>query len=218
MASNNNQNTDNSSVKDNNNGPLSNLTSSLLEVGNGAIMNATAILASSVPDVTNNTYTDDANNVSLSNGSADLSSPTQVPENFNPDIDHSLVAIVLLSLLFFVIVLVGIIGNALVIFVVLTDRKMRQSVTNLLILNLAVADLVIMMLGVPEIVQFMLDRGWLLGSLPCRLDRFLLVVCLYSSVLSLVSVCFERLVNLVFPHSVIYSLLRKVLGLEASTD
>ena len=83
-------------------------------------------------------------------------------------------------------------GNALVVFVVLTDRKMRQSVTNLLILNLAVADLVIMLLGVPEIVQFMLDKGWLLGPVACKVNRFLLVVCLYVSVLSLVSVCVER--------------------------
>ena len=103
-----------------------------------------------------------------------------------------MVALVLLSLLFFVIALAGIVGNALVIFVVLTDRKMRQSVTNVLILNVAVADLVIMVLGVPEVVQFMLDDGWLLGPLPCRLDRFHMVVCLYSSVLSLVSVCIER--------------------------
>lgn len=199
MAANSNHNNDSDSNSNDNNSPLSSLTSDLLEAANGAIMNATAILAGNLPGVTTNTNdtdTDDhATNVSLSNSSSsssDLSSSTQIPQDLSPDVDHSLVAIIFLSLLFFVIVLVGIIGNALVIFVVLTDRKMRQSVTNLLILNLAVADLVIMALGVPEIVQFMLDRGWLLGSLPCRLDRFLLVVCLYSSVLSLVSVCFER--------------------------
>lgn len=201
MAANGNHNNDSDSNSNDNNSPLSSLTSDLLEAANGAIMNATAILAGNLPGVTTNTNdtdTDDhATNVSLSNSSSsssssDLSSSTQIPQDLSPDVDHSLVAIIFLSLLFFVIVLVGIIGNALVIFVVLTDRKMRQSVTNLLILNLAVADLVIMALGVPEIVQFMLDRGWLLGSLPCRLDRFLLVVCLYSSVLSLVSVCFER--------------------------
>ena len=199
MAANSNHNNDSDSNSNDNNSPLSSLTSDLLEAANGAIMNATAILAGNLPGVTTNTNdtdTDDhATNVSLSNSSSsssDLSSSTQIPQDLSPNVDHSLVAIIFLSLLFFVIVLVGIIGNALVIFVVLTDRKMRQSVTNLLILNLAVADLVIMALGVPEIVQFMLDRGWLLGSLPCRLDRFLLVVCLYSSVLSLVSVCFER--------------------------
>ncbi|KAL8570768.1 hypothetical protein ACOMHN_006918 [Nucella lapillus] len=113
------------------------------------------------------------------------------PNNPTPDHHHTLLTISLLSLLFFVIVLVGIIGNALVIFVILTDRKMRQSVTNLLILNLAVADLVMMVLGVPEIVQFVLDRGWVIGIVFCRLDRFLLVVCLYVSVMSLVSVCIE---------------------------
>jgi hypothetical protein len=108
------------------------------------------------------------------------------------ELHHETYTIVLLSLLFFVIVLVGILGNALVIIVVLTDRKMRQSVTNLLILNLALADLVIMMLGVPEITMVMINRGYLLGPVACRLTRFLLVVCVYASVMSLVSVCFER--------------------------
>ena len=104
----------------------------------------------------------------------------------------SVTYISLFSTLFCIVGLVGMTGNALVVYIVLKDKKMRKSVTNLLILNLAVADSLLMVFGVPEIVQFMLDRGWLLGSLPCRLDRFLLVVCLYSSVLSLVSVCFER--------------------------
>ena len=101
-------------------------------------------------------------------------------------------AIVLLSLLFIVIGLVGLLGNCLVIIVILLDRKMRQSVTNIFIMNLAVADLLIMLFGVPEILQFMLNRGWLLGPALCKLNRYILVVALYVSILSLVSVCIER--------------------------
>lgn len=100
--------------------------------------------------------------------------------------------IVLLSLLFIVIGTVGLIGNSLVIIVILFDRKMRQSVTNIFIMNLATADFIIMFVGIPEIVQFMVNRGWLLGPTLCRINRFTLVVCLYVSILSLVSVCIER--------------------------
>lgn len=100
--------------------------------------------------------------------------------------------VVILSVLFFVVGFVGILGNSLVIIVILIDRKMRNSVTNLFIMNLAVADLLIMLFGIPEIVQFMLNRGWLLGAILCKLDRFILVLSLYVSVLSLVSVCIER--------------------------
>lgn len=104
----------------------------------------------------------------------------------------SLPSIVVLSLLFFTIVIVGIVGNCLVVTVILTDVKMRQSVTNLLIINLALADLIIMLLGVPEIVMFMINRGWLLGDAACHVNRFIMVVALYSSVISLVVLCIER--------------------------
>jgi len=100
--------------------------------------------------------------------------------------------IVLLSMLFIVIGTLGLIGNSLVIIVILFDRKMRQSVTNIFIMNLATADFIIMLIGVPEIVQFMVNKGWLLGPVLCRINRFILVVCLYVSILSLVSVCVER--------------------------
>lgn len=100
--------------------------------------------------------------------------------------------IVILSLLFSVIGAVGIVGNMLVALSILTDRRMKKSPTNLFILNIALADEIIMIFGVPEIVQFMLNRGWLLGSVICRVDRYLLVTGLYVSVATLIAVCVER--------------------------
>lgn len=109
-----------------------------------------------------------------------------------PPYPASVEIVVLLSLLFIVIGIVGLLGNSLVIVVILLDRKMRQSVTNIFIMNLAIADFLIMVLGVPEIIQFMLNRGWLLGDALCKINRFILVVSLYVSILSLVCVCIER--------------------------
>lgn len=100
--------------------------------------------------------------------------------------------IVLMSMLFCVIGIVGLIGNGLVIIVILLDGKMRHSVTNIFIMNLATADFIIMAIGLPEIVQFMMNRGWLLGEALCKINRFVLVVSLYVSILTLVSVCIER--------------------------
>lgn len=100
--------------------------------------------------------------------------------------------IIMLSSLFFIIGTVGIIGNFLVIYVVLSDKRMRSSVTNLLIMNLAISDFVIMVVCVPDIVQFIMDSGWQLGTNLCRILRFLQVSSLYTSVMTLVSVCIER--------------------------
>ncbi|KAK3607914.1 hypothetical protein CHS0354_036740 [Potamilus streckersoni] len=117
--------------------------------------------------------------------------------NSNPPANQEIV--IILSILFFFIGAVGLLGNFLVIIVVLLDRKMRQSVTNIFIMNLAVADFFIMLFGIPEIVQFMMNRGWLLGTVVCKINRFVLVVALYVSILSLVSVCIERFVAIVYP-------------------
>ena len=100
--------------------------------------------------------------------------------------------VVLLSLLFIVICSVGLLGNSLVVIVILLDRKMRKSVTNIFIMNLAIADLLIMLFGVPDIVQFMMNRGWLIGEVFCKINRYVLVCSLYVSILSLVCVCTER--------------------------
>lgn len=100
--------------------------------------------------------------------------------------------VIALSLLFCTIETVGIVGNLLVIVVVMADRKMRRSPTNMFIMNLAVADFLIMVCGVPEIVQFVLNRGWLMGLTLCRLERFTLVCCLYASIMTLMAVCVER--------------------------
>ncbi|KAK6180249.1 hypothetical protein SNE40_012438 [Patella caerulea] len=125
-------------------------------------------------------------------------------------------AIIGLSILFSAIVLVGIVGNGLVIFVILADRKMRQSVTNIFIMNLAIADFFIMAFGIPELVQFIMNRGWILGGGLCKFNRFTLVVSLYASVMSLVSVCVERFVAIVFPIKAhILCTRKKIIGVVA---
>ena len=100
--------------------------------------------------------------------------------------------VIYLSILFFVIGLVGIFGNLLVIFAVICNKKMRSSMTNLLITNLAFADLLIMVLGVPEIFQFIMNKGWTFDGVFCRANRYVLVSALYGSVLTLISLCVER--------------------------
>ncbi len=106
--------------------------------------------------------------------------------------NSSVVALIGISLLFCSIGIVGIAGNSMIIFIIGLDKKMRRSVTNLFIMNLALSDLLIMLFGVPETVQFILNRGWLLGEVTCRVERYVLVVSLYSSVVTAVAVCVER--------------------------
>ena len=96
------------------------------------------------------------------------------------------------SALFFIIGVVGILGNCIVVYIVFSDSNMRVSMTNMLIVNLAVADLLILVFGIPEIVMFMINEGWLLGDEWCRIQRSVLVVSLYASVMTLLALCVER--------------------------
>ena len=96
------------------------------------------------------------------------------------------------SALFFIIGTIGVLGNSLVVYIVFSDSNMRVSMTNMLIVNLAVADLFILVFGIPEIVMFMINEGWLLGVQLCRIQRSVLVVSLYASVMTLLALCVER--------------------------
>lgn len=100
--------------------------------------------------------------------------------------------IIPISVIFAVVGSVGIIGNTLIVFIVMCDAKMRVSMTNILIVNLAVSDLCILLIGIPEIVQFMLNKGWLFGLAMCKIQRSVLVAALYTSVMTLLALCVER--------------------------
>lgn len=89
--------------------------------------------------------------------------------------------IVLLSIFYGSISIIAVIGNSLVIWIVATTRQM-QTVTNLFIANLALADVVIGMFVIPFQVSFTSFRSFFLFS-------YRLCVCSYISVV--VFFCFQ---------------------------
>ncbi|XP_076105649.1 neuropeptide receptor 15-like [Mytilus galloprovincialis] len=129
------------------------------------------------------------------NGSTKWPNVTIVTSVTSPNIG----VVIGLAMLFFIIGVVGVVGNSLVIFAVLLNRKMRTSMTNLLITNLAIADLVILLLGIPETILFMTNKGWTLDKMACKSNRFILVTALYGSVLTLIALCIERYVAIIHP-------------------
>nr|CAD2196508.1 unnamed protein product [Meloidogyne enterolobii]CAD2207543.1 unnamed protein product [Meloidogyne enterolobii] len=105
--------------------------------------------------------------------------------------------------LFSLLTIVGLCGNALVIVAILGDRKMRRSVMNLLLLNLAIADALnlattslewtpTIALGSPTWIP------WLPYYL-CPVVRYFECVFLFTSILTQLMVCIERYIAIVFP-------------------
>lgn len=66
---------------------------------------------------------------------------------------------------------VGVVGNILVCFVVLRSKHM-QTVTNLFIVNLAVADAIVIVLCLPPTVLQSVTETWYLGDIMCKVVIF----------------------------------------------
>ncbi|XP_060527872.1 somatostatin receptor type 2-like [Cylas formicarius] len=70
------------------------------------------------------------------------------------------------TILFTVVCLVGLIGNTLVIYVVIRFSKM-QTVTNMYIVNLAIAD-EFFLVGIPFLIATLLNGHWIFGYWACK--------------------------------------------------
>ena len=102
--------------------------------------------------------------------------------------------------LYGLIAVVGTVGNAVVIFVICSERKMRTTV-NLLLLNLACSDILFLTVCVPFVAYHFAADNWAIGDVPCKLSQFLLSVTVFVTMYTLVLVAIVRYLTIVFPRS-----------------
>ncbi|GMR53659.1 hypothetical protein PMAYCL1PPCAC_23854, partial [Pristionchus mayeri] len=93
--------------------------------------------------------------------------------------------------LFAFIMFIGVAGNSLVIAVVSSTRRMRTSM-NILLLNLAVADLIILLICLPTTVLTDVTKTFWFGVLPCKGIVFVQNTGVYVSILTLTFISYER--------------------------
>ncbi|KAG4067275.1 hypothetical protein HA402_000266 [Bradysia odoriphaga] len=99
---------------------------------------------------------------------------------------------------FSLIGITGLLGNALVVLVILSNPQMR-STTNMLIINLAMADLLFVIFCVPfTAVDYMLSR-WPFGDAWCKIVQYLIVVTVQASIYTLVLMSLDRFLCVVYP-------------------
>uniref|UniRef100_A0A915K2S7 G-protein coupled receptors family 1 profile domain-containing protein n=1 Tax=Romanomermis culicivorax TaxID=13658 RepID=A0A915K2S7_ROMCU len=126
--------------------------------------------------------------------------------------------ITIFGLVFVLIGLIGIVGNLMVVAAVLTDRKMRRSAMNILLVNLALADLGNLLVCTPDIVQKLSQNPeWLLPDIFCPAIRYLQIIFLYTSLLTQVAVSIERYFAIAWPMKVRVFCTRRKLFLWTST-
>ncbi|XP_043535202.1 somatostatin receptor type 5-like [Chiloscyllium plagiosum] len=135
-------------------------------------------------------------------GARDYSIPTLYVENVStnstlePSINGSGGAI-LIPAIYFTVCAIGLSGNTLVIHVILCYAKM-ESVTNLYILNLAIAD-ELFMVGLPFLAIQNALSYWPFGSLVCRLVMTVDGINQFTSIFCLTVMSIDRYLAVVHP-------------------
>ncbi|XP_017031313.1 allatostatin-A receptor [Drosophila kikkawai] len=104
----------------------------------------------------------------------------------------------LVGFTFGAIAITGFLGNLLVILVVVFNNNMR-STTNLMIVNLAVADLLFVILCIPFTAADYVTDYWPFGGFWCRSVQYLIVVTAFASIYTLVLMSIDRFLAVVHP-------------------
>lgn len=101
------------------------------------------------------------------------------------------------------IIIVSLVANALVIFIVCREKRMRNTI-NFLIVNMCCSDLLITVVYMPRTMTiFVVGYKWFLsgaaGEITCKIVPFLLETATTVSILTVVMISFERFVSVLFP-------------------
>ncbi|XP_022086282.1 prokineticin receptor 1-like [Acanthaster planci] len=83
------------------------------------------------------------------------------------------------------------VGNSLLCFIVLTQKRLR-SVTNLFITNLAASDLLMAVLSVPFTLHYYLHQNWIFGAWMCSFVGTVKLVSIYVSINTLLVIAVDR--------------------------
>ncbi|XP_005079795.1 G-protein coupled receptor 182 [Mesocricetus auratus] len=105
---------------------------------------------------------------------------------------------VVLFVFYLAIFVVGLVENVLVI-CVNWRRSGRAGMLNLYVLNIAIADLGIVLSLPVWMLEVMLDYTWLWGSFSCRFTHYFYLANMYSSVFFLTCLSIDRYVSLASP-------------------
>ncbi|XP_075971381.1 tachykinin-like peptides receptor 99D isoform X2 [Anticarsia gemmatalis] len=105
---------------------------------------------------------------------------------------------VLWTVLFAGMVVVATVGNLVVIWIVLANKRMR-SVTNYFLVNLSVADAMVSTLNVTFNFTYMLNSDWPFGHFYCKFCQFIAVLSISASVFTLLAISVDRFVAIMSP-------------------
>nr|ANO39018.1 GCR041 [Schmidtea mediterranea] len=134
---------------------------------------------------------------------------TNTPNNMKHETEGSFNCVknnvnLFIKIFFPIISIVGCIANILIIFVVLRLPSLRRSYTNFFLVNMALADLgvVIWCVNLTTIEYVDAELFWIVGPALCKMNHFLQIMSYTASILLLMLICLERYIAIIFPMKV----------------
>ncbi|XP_027201251.2 neuromedin-U receptor 2-like isoform X1 [Dermatophagoides pteronyssinus] len=113
-------------------------------------------------------------------------------QHLGPQQALPLIWLIIMTIVYIIILISGLIGNIITILVIFRFRYM-QTITNLYLCNLAITDLISLMFSLPlELYTLWHQYPWQLGSVMCSLKTLILEGTANASVLTLVAFTVER--------------------------
>lgn len=109
-------------------------------------------------------------------------------------------AVTLMAVLLLLFLLLAILGNAMVVLTVIRHRGMRTR-TNMFIVNLAVADILVAVLDMPVSLATLLRGDWILGHSFCLFNGFTMALLLMCSIHTLMYMSVHKYVSITRPFS-----------------
>ncbi|XP_050401097.1 galanin receptor 2b [Patella vulgata] len=103
-----------------------------------------------------------------------------------------------LIVLYLPVFLIGVVGNASMVFIVATSRRLR-SVTNLYLSNMAVADFAVCIVCIPMAVGQAVYSVWIYGEFMCKMTAFLQGVTVCASIFTIAVLSLDRLLAIRHP-------------------
>ncbi|CAF2396929.1 unnamed protein product [Rotaria sp. Silwood2] len=117
-----------------------------------------------------------------------------------------IIKVAMISILVIVLIC-GICGNALVLFVGICKRNYQNNVTNCYIMNLAITDLLFLLISVPLTGYLAIKNVWIFGEFICKMHIYLAHVLLQATCYTLAAMSIDRYLNIV--HELWYRRYRK---------
>ncbi|XP_041453398.1 neuromedin-B receptor-like [Lytechinus variegatus] len=112
------------------------------------------------------------------------------------------ISFTIVIVLLMIVVIIGVLGNFMVIVIVFKDSAMRTT-PNAMVASLAVADLLVLLMSVPYKIIFLFTQTWPFGHIWCKIVHHLAISCGLVSVYSLVALSADRYHAIVRPTSYI---------------